>query len=107
MPLPDPIRRVLKKLGWAERIFITLVAIYLTLVFLAPASGWVAVVQICAFFLAMFIAVRLLRFAARHAIWRLRNRLIVTYLFIGAVPILLIGALVGLTIYAMASQFAV
>ncbi len=107
MPLPDSIQRALRKLGWAERIFIALVAIYLVLIFVAPSSGWVLIIQLCAFFLAMWIAVRLLRFAARHAIWRLRNRLIVTYLFIGGVPILLIGALVGLTIYAMASQFAV
>ena len=33
------------------------------------------------------------RMAAQHAIWRLRNRLLVTYLFIAAVPILLIAVL--------------
>ncbi len=38
----------------------------------------------------IWLAVRLLRMAAQQAVWRLRNRLLVTYLFIAVVPILLI-----------------
>ncbi len=45
--------------------------------------------------LVAYGTVRLTRVALRrsHLIWRLRNRLIVTYVFIGAVPVLLIFAL--------------
>ena len=42
--------------------------------------------------LGAFLAFRLIRHALRQTIWRLRNRLIVTYVFIAVVPILLIVA---------------
>jgi len=42
----------------------------------------------------------------RKAIWRLRNRLLVTYLFIALVPVLLIVTLSGLSTYVLLSQLA-
>jgi len=39
-------------------------------------------------------------------LWRLRNRLIVTYVFIGVVPTLLLIAMVFATLYLFAGQFA-
>ena len=41
----------------------------------------------------VWLAVRLLRTRGAARQWRLRNRLLVTYLFIAVVPILLIAAL--------------
>ena len=39
-------------------------------------------------------------------IWRLRNRLIIAYLFIAVVPIVLIAALAGVAIYGLTGQMA-
>ena len=47
-----------------------------------------------------WLAIRLMRLAAHYATWRLRNRLLVTYLFIAVVPILLI-----MTFVVLAGQF--
>ena len=47
------------------------------------------------------------RMAMRNLIWRLRNRLIVAYLFIAVVPIVLILALMLVTSYALIGQMAV
>jgi sigma-B regulation protein RsbU (phosphoserine phosphatase) len=60
-----------------------------------------------AFLFGAWVTIRLLRALARRAIWRLRNRLLVTYLFIALVPILLILTLVGLGAWALTSQTAV
>src|SRR5262249_26383265 len=42
-----------------------------------------------------------------HLLWRLRRRLIVTYLLIGALPLLLLTFLMGLIGYAVATQYSV
>ena len=42
-----------------------------------------------------------------HLLWRLRRRLIVTYLLIGALPLLLLAFLMGLIAYAFAMQSSV
>ena len=47
------------------------------------------------------------RIGLRKLIWRLRNRLIVAYVFIAVVPILLMLTLVGLGAYMLAGQVAV
>ncbi len=49
---------------------------------------------------------RLAKYAIKHSIWRLRNRLIVTYAFIAVVPIVLILVLVGLGAYFVAGQMS-
>ena len=66
-------------------------------------NGWVifvtAVFASCAFLLTF-------RWAMRHLMWRLRHRLIVTYTFIGVIPIVLLLLMVGVGIYLFAGQFA-
>ena len=42
----------------------------------------------------------------RKILWRLRNRLIVTYVFIGVIPAVLLVAMAFITIYLFAGQFA-
>ena len=44
--------------------------------------------------------------ARRLLLWRLRNRLLVTYFFIAIVPVLLIAGMVGLTAYLLYGQLA-
>ena len=54
---------------------------------------------------AFFCAVGF-RWVKKKLLWRLRNRLIVTYIFIGVVPVLLLAAMAGVTLYLFAGQFA-
>ena len=54
----------------------------------------------------LWLAIRLLRLAARQAVWRLRHRLLVTYLFIAVVPALLIIGLAALGGYMIVHQLA-
>lgn len=56
--------------------------------------------------LSFVVALRLLVRWRRKMLWRLRNRLLVTYLFIAIIPILLIVAMVGLTGYLLYGQLA-
>lgn len=46
------------------------------------------------------------RWARDTFMWRLRNRLIVTYVFIGVIPVLLLTALVGIAGYLFLNQYA-
>ncbi len=66
-------------------------------------SGWVS-------FLNFVVAAGVLLLAARWArqklMWRLRNRLIVTYVFVGVIPVLLLVAMAAGAGYLLAGQFA-
>lgn len=80
---------------------------YLSIDQFAPRSGWRIVAGFGALVSGIWLAIRLLRMAARHAVWRLRNRLLVTYLFIAVVPILLILMLAVTGADYLARQLAV
>ena len=90
-------------LGRIERIFVLLVALYSLLYFSGIAPGLATLVALAAFFFGLLTLVRL----ARKAIWRLRNRLVVAYLFIAVVPIVLILLLVAIAAIAIIGQVAV
>jgi sigma-B regulation protein RsbU (phosphoserine phosphatase) len=47
------------------------------------------------------------RWVKRRILWRLRNRLIVTYMFIGVIPAVLLIAMGLITLYGLGGQFAV
>jgi phosphoserine phosphatase RsbU/P len=96
--------------AWLGRVgvaFLILLAGYFALRQFAPQRQPLAAVFLVAtIFTGIWLAVRLLWRLARYATWGLRNRLLVTYLFIAVVPILLI---VGLAITAgnlLTSQLA-
>ncbi len=66
-------------------------------------SGWASFVS----FLFVGFAVLLgLRWVRQKLMWRLRNRLIVTYVFIGVIPLVLLVAGALLAAYLFAGQFA-
>jgi sigma-B regulation protein RsbU (phosphoserine phosphatase) len=96
------------RLGLAYLVFL---AIWIAMQIFAPQGGWAFAARLGSWigvaFTGTWLIVRLLRLAARQAIWRLRNRLLVTYLFIAVVPILLVAALAGLGGYSLVSQLAV
>lgn len=93
------VRAALGRVGIA--FFVCLIASFTGVAF------WSGLAQILCAFFGVWLCVRWLRHLTRQAIWRLRNRLLVTYLFIAVVPLLLIATLAGLGAYAAASQFAV
>jgi sigma-B regulation protein RsbU (phosphoserine phosphatase) len=67
-------------------------------------GGWVKFLLFDAASLFFIVAFRALR---RKILWRLRNRLIVTYVFIGVIPAVLLIAMALITLYGFAGQFAI
>src|SRR4249919_2656408 len=76
----------LLRLSWAENL-----------------DGWVTFLSAISVILFCWLGFRWLR---TRLLWRLRNRLIVTYMFIGVIPTLLMVAMAFVTIYLFAGQFA-
>jgi len=97
----------LKQLGKVGTTFLVLLPIYLILLSLAPSSGFTTFLQLVLAVLGAWLVIRFGRIGMRKAIWRLRNRILVTYLFIAVVPVLLILTLVALGGDILASQIAV
>jgi sigma-B regulation protein RsbU (phosphoserine phosphatase) len=93
-------------LGGAGVAFLLLLAGYAALGWIAPRSGFRLILEIATIVAGLWLAIRLLRLIARQALWRLRHRLLVTYLFIAVVPIVLIVGLVALSGYMLVSQLA-
>jgi phosphoserine phosphatase RsbU/P len=69
----------------------------------AGLSGWIKFLIFDAALLFFILAFRWLR---RRILWRLRNRLIVTYVFIGVIPAALLIAMPLISLYLFAGQFA-
>ncbi len=88
-------------------LFVALLALDLALQWFRLASGFATLLSFILVILGVVLAVRFIRRGLREAIWRLRNRLIVTYLFIAVVPIVLLLALAALGTYMVAGQMAV
>lgn len=88
------------------KAFIAALVVYLILRVAWPSSGLETFAAIVTYVLGGWLALRLLRMGLRKFTWRLRNRLVVTYLFIGVLPVLLVLTLVGLGGYMLAGQMA-
>jgi phosphoserine phosphatase RsbU/P len=69
----------------------------------ASLAGWVTFLSALAIVLFAISGFRWLR---SRLLWRLRNRLIVTYVFIGVIPVFLLVAISLITLYLFAGQFA-
>src|SRR6267378_1357720 len=69
----------------------------------ASLGGWVTFLSILAIVLLAIAGFRWLR---SQLLWRLRNRLIVTYVFIGVIPVFLLAVISFITLYLLAGQFA-
>jgi sigma-B regulation protein RsbU (phosphoserine phosphatase) len=66
-------------------------------------SGWVGILSFLTIVLLTVLAYRWLK---ARMLWRLRNRLIVTYVFIGVIPVALVMGMASIVIYLFAGQFA-
>jgi sigma-B regulation protein RsbU (phosphoserine phosphatase) len=67
-------------------------------------GGWVSFLT---FLAAVLFFVLAFRWIKRRILWRLRNRLIVTYVFIGVIPAVLLVGMGLITLYGLGGQFAV
>jgi sigma-B regulation protein RsbU (phosphoserine phosphatase) len=93
-------------LGSAGVAFLSLLLAYGAAAWIAPHSGFGLMLEIASIVAGLWLAIRLLRLAARQAVWRLRHRLLITYLFIAGVPLVLIIGLAALGTYMLVSQLA-
>jgi len=66
-------------------------------------GGWVGFLS---FVVIVLFAVLAIRWLKAKLLWRLRNRLIVTYIFIGVIPVVMLVALALGSLYLFAGQFA-
>jgi len=96
-----------RTLNRTQRILLVLVALYVALRVSGISSLWQMIAGLAAFMVALVAAFQLARRGMRKAIWRLRNRLIVAYLFIAVVPVVLILTLVAIAAWAVIGQMAV
>jgi sigma-B regulation protein RsbU (phosphoserine phosphatase) len=92
-------------LGFAAGLFI----LEMVLKLFAPAAaasvgGWV---KFLVFDAALLFSILAFRWLKRKLLWRLRNRLIVTYVFIGVIPAVLLMVMALITLYGFAGQFAI
>ncbi len=114
------LRVKLTQLGWPPRTRVGRVAFFilaldivlfviqrlLVLAHLSSGStlgGWVSFLT---FIAAVLFGVLGLRWLRRELLWRLRNRLVVTYIFIGVIPVILLLTLSLTAFYLFAGQFA-
>jgi phosphoserine phosphatase RsbU/P len=115
------LRARIRTAGWWPQGWITLGACYslgcaivlyaleMLLKLFAPGwgnsiGGWVKFLLFDAALLFSIVAFRWLK---RKLLWRLRNRLIVTYVFIGVIPAVLLVAMALITLYGFGGQFAI
>ncbi len=92
-----------------------LLALDVTLVALQELFGWLKVsygenlsgwVTFLSFVVSVLFAVLVIRWLRVKLLWRLRNRLIVTWVFIGVIPSILLIALTLGSFFLIAGQFA-
>jgi len=94
------------RLGRIEKVFLIVLALYLIATYAFPGGSLEALLAFLLLLTALIVSVRLLRGGMKQAIWRLRNRLLVAYLFIAVVPIVLILMLVGVGAWILSGQIS-
>lgn len=111
---PTPWQTLRPFLGRPEIALIVSLGIWIVVQWLFPQTILRVLFQVAVIVLALCVTVRIVRRGLRMMIWRLRNRLIVAYLFMAVVPILLlflaaeIGALFlseQVAIYLISTEF--
>lgn len=69
----------------------------------AALGGWINFLSVV---LGIAAGLLLLRWTRQHLLWRLRNRLLVTYVFVGVIPVALLLLMGFLATYILGGQFA-
>jgi len=100
------IRNAIAIAGRTGIAFAVFAAAWALLSWLAPNGLAKIAAEAGAFLTGTWLALRALRIAAKQAVWRLRNRLLVTYLFIAVAPIAMVVLLALLSGYSLVYQLA-
>ncbi len=115
------LRRKLASLGlWPRstlaRVTVYLVAADVLLFILGRLAGWLGIsigptlllwTPLLTFISCVLLLVLAFRWIRRKVMWRLRNRLIVTYVFIGVIPVVLLLSMAYIAANIFGGQFAV
>jgi sigma-B regulation protein RsbU (phosphoserine phosphatase) len=111
MPGTTEIRELYRKasqaLGRMGIVFLVLAVLLGMVRLVAPGALLLPLLWLAVYISGAIFAVSLGRRGLRTLLWRLRNRLYVTYLFIAVVPVVLIVVLVGIGVWMGTSQMAV
>jgi len=111
-PLIAPPRKLtvseaLSRTGWWERLFVLFFGILILVVTFSLGDLAFALSLMATIATAPVAIWRFGRLIMRTLIWRLRNRLIVAYVFIALVPIVLLATLAAVTTYFVTGQMAI
>jgi sigma-B regulation protein RsbU (phosphoserine phosphatase) len=111
VPMFPDLQKRFPRLGRAEKLFLSLLALSALASAGERLTGrplpGLGLLQLACYLAGAAAAAKLLRIAVRKLLWRVRNRMIVLFLFIGFVPLLLATALAGLVGYILIGQVAV
>lgn len=64
-------------------------------------------ISLCGMAVTPFLLILLFRWFAYRVLWKVRNRLILTYVLMGLAPVVMVLTLVGIAAYLLAAQYAV
>lgn len=100
------VRLVIQQLGKSGVAFVVGLCLFLIFYFadLSLAAFLVALVMIP---ITLIVVFRGFRYIKHHALWSLRNRLLVVYTLMGVLPIALLFLLIGLSGWALMSELAI
>ena len=99
--------KLYRSLGRMGIAFLALGALLVVVRSLTPGGVLVSLLWLAVYASGTALAVIAGRRGLRKLLWRLRNRLYVTYLFIAVVPVVLILVLVGIGIWMLTSQVSI
>jgi sigma-B regulation protein RsbU (phosphoserine phosphatase) len=79
-----------------------------TIGLLAHVVSWldVTVITLCSMALTPLLLILLFRWFFQRVLWKVRNRLILTYLLMGLAPVVMFAMLAGAAAYLLAGQYA-
>ena len=101
------IRSTFAKRFTLSYVFLALLALDVTLQFSGFARGFATLLTLVLVAIGLILGFRSIRYLLRKTIWRLRNRLYVTYVFIGVVPVVLLSMLALAGMWIVVGQVAV
>jgi len=107
MRLWSDILALWKRLGRVGQVFVAALALRFAGAGLGAPEIALDIADFLLLVAGAWLAIRAARMTIRGSIWRLRNRLIVAYLFVALVPIVLIAALALVAVWALSGQVAV
>jgi sigma-B regulation protein RsbU (phosphoserine phosphatase) len=89
---------------WSSAVFLVLLLLYLVPGALGTLTAVVLVFVVPVW--TVFSCIILYRWLVSHVLWKVRNRLVVTYLLMGLTPVVLFVTLAGIAAFVLSGQFA-